>query len=231
LVEAVTTNSDPLLGGFYTVSEAARLLRIARRQRIARWLDDDNDTPLIVRDYPGVGRHQELSFWDLIEVRFVEHFRKQGFSLQFLRKAARKARNDLSTRHPFALSNTRFLTERKRIFRQTLDEEGHGLVSDLMSGQFEMYEIIEEALSRGVAFDPNTGLASEWTPNPHYPDVIVNPRFAYGQPVVGAKRIPTSALWKQLRAEGGDIARVARWFGVASSDVTHAAEFEASLGA
>ena len=74
--EAGKQRNDPLLGGFYTVAEAARLLRIDDKKRIYRWLSDDEGA-VVKRDYPPVGRSQELSFWDLFEVRFVETFRSQ----------------------------------------------------------------------------------------------------------------------------------------------------------
>ena len=55
---------DPLLGGFYTVGEAARLLRIDNRQRIYRWLrsGDDACEAVIARDYDPISKSQELSF-------------------------------------------------------------------------------------------------------------------------------------------------------------------------
>ncbi|HEV2100295.1 MAG TPA: hypothetical protein VGR45_15420 [Stellaceae bacterium] len=62
--------TDPLLQGFYTGPEAARLLRIRNPQRIYRWLGREN--PVIARDFEPVDGSQELSFWDLFEVRFVE---------------------------------------------------------------------------------------------------------------------------------------------------------------
>src|SRR6185369_8483607 len=87
--------SDPVAGGFYTVREAARLLSIAQPAKIVGWLHGHKGRgrgPIIQRQYQPIDGAQELSFLDLIEVRFVEHFRKQGVSLQALRKAAATAR-------------------------------------------------------------------------------------------------------------------------------------------
>ncbi len=110
---ATEPHPDPLLGGFYTVREAARLLRIENKQRIYRWLTSDD--AVLARDYEPITGSQELSFWDLFEVRFVETFRTQGLSLQFIRKVATKARTEFKTQHPFALSDSKYLTDRKRI--------------------------------------------------------------------------------------------------------------------
>ena len=93
-----------------------------------------------------------------------------------------------------------------------------------------MYETIEEALSRGVAFDPKTALAKQWKPfHEECPNVIVDPRFAYGHPVVGKKKIPTAALYRQWLSEERDIRRVSEWFGTTESAVEEAIAFETRL--
>lgn len=229
-MNVVSISDDMLGGGFYTAGDAARLLRIENRQRIYRWLGDDEISSVIRRDYVPIGKSQELSFWDLIEVRFVEHFRGQGVSLQFLRKVAQKARSEFGSPHPFALSSARFLTDRHRIFQQTAEEEGASKTLDFLSGQYEMYEAIEDVLAKNLAFDPATALAREWQPFPECPHVFVNPMHAYGAPVIGTRRVPTKAVFRSWRAEGNR-KRVADWFGLERSEVDEAIEFEVRLAA
>ena len=219
---------DPLLCGFYTVGDAARLLKIENRRRIARWLESARNTaPVIRRDYQPIEGSQELSFWDLIEVRFVEHFRAQGVSLQFLRKVAVKAREEFGTSHPFALSDVAFLTDRRRIFVQLAQEDKEEKSTrDVLSGQYEMYNAIEALLAKGIGFHPITKLADEWKPLENgCPNVVVNPRFAYGQPVIGAEKVPTAAIFRTWKAEG-DRDRVAHWYGIDRAAVDEAIEFE-----
>jgi len=167
----------------------------------------------------------------MMEVRFLEHFRKQGVSLQTLRRAAVRAREDMKTKHPFALSNVKFLTDRRKIFGNAAKDTGDDRTWDLVTRQYEMYDAIEEVLAKGVAFDPRSNLAQSFPPLPEYPSVIVSPKFAYGKPVVGKKSIPTSALLRMWRAEGGNKARVARAYGIDEKDVTNAIGFEATLAA
>lgn len=222
---------DPLLGGFYTVSEAARLLRIDNRQRIYRWLRPMDRGAVVARDYEPIDKLQELSFWDLIEVRFVEHFRRQGLSLQYLRKVADQARRDLKTQHPFALSKAEFLTDRKKIFEQIAEGEGRQ-IRELLTGQYEMYETIEEILAKGMAFNPKTFLAEEWRPLKNdCPNVVVNPRYDYGRPVIGVRHVPTAAIIRQWKAEKGDKRRVADWWQIDQSEVAEAIEFEIRMAA
>ncbi len=224
---------DPLLGGFYTVSEAARLLQIENRQRITMWLQgrkDGTSLPIIARDYKPVNNIQELSFWDLIEVRFIHHFRRQGLSLQYLRKVWGKARQELGSQHPFALSNFKFMTERKRIFQHAIEEDGDSKTWEILGDQLEMYEVIENILAQGLTFDPKSHLANMWKPiDNKCPSVIVDPRYAFGHPVITERHIPTSAIYKTWRAEGFNAERVADWFQIAIGEVDAAVEFEARL--
>lgn len=226
-----TLASDPLLGGFYTVAQAARLLRVSSTQRVYRWLRSANGGAVIERDYEPLTRAQEISFWDLIEIRFVEHFRSQGLSLQYLRRVAERARTEFGQKHPFALSVAEYLTNRKKIFIKTAENEQRS-VREFLSDQYEMYETIEAMFARGISFNPQTLLAEEWRPlDKSCPNVIINPRYAYGQPVIGSQHVPTAALYRQWRAEKGDKTRVANWWRVDPEEVDEAIEFETRLAA
>jgi uncharacterized protein (DUF433 family) len=219
--------SDPLLRGVYTLTEAARLLRIGNKQRISRWLGGEN--AVIIGDYDPIGGSQELSFWDLFEVRFVETFRAQGFSLQYLRKVAAKARLDFDTTHPFALSCSKYMTDRKRIFQITAQEDGEE-THEIFKRQHEMYEVVERSLAKGVEFNPRSLLVEEWAPLPECPSVTINPRYAYGQPAIGDKRVPTAALYRLFKAEGR-VERVAAWYGTTITEAADAIDFEVRLAA
>ena len=231
-MDVAAKEHDRLLGGFYTVKEAARLLRIDNRQRIYRWLrpvgNGESRRPgaVIRRDYQPLHGLQELSFWDLIEVRFVDYFRRQGLSLQYLRKVAEKARQEFKTRHPFALSNAKYLTDRRKIFEQVAEQEGARIL-EILSGQYEMYATIERVLAKGIAFNPQTYLAEEWRPlENECPHVVVNPKYDYGRPVISNLHVPTAAIFRQWKAEKGDRERVACWWGIDAVEVEEAVEFE-----
>jgi uncharacterized protein (DUF433 family) len=234
-MSVVLLRPDPLLSGFYTLTEATRLLRVESRRRIKGWLQDRDDvyvSAIIDRDYPPIGKTQELSFWDLMEVRFIEHFRQQGLTLQYLRKVSDAARKELKHKHPFALANFKFQTDRKKIFIHVAESDGDAKTRHALGDQYEMYDVIEAVLARGVEFDPRTHLADSWRPlHLEHPNVIVHPRFAYGHPVISDKHVATSAIFRMFRAERGNKAKVARAFGVSQNDVNEAVEFEVKLAA
>lgn len=234
-MSVVRLHSDPLMGGFYTAKDAARLLRIQNRRRIVSWLQGRSDgsfQPFVERDYKPIGKAQELSFWDLIEVRFIDYFRSQGLSLQYLRKVAAKAREELNHKHPFALDNVKFLTNRKKVFVRVASEDGEPRTREVLGDQFEMYDVIEGMLAKGVQFDPRTSIATTLQPlSDSCPNVIMHPRFAYGHPVVSDRHVPTAAIFRMFKAERGNERRVASAFGVDQEFVREAVRFEVELAA
>lgn len=225
-------DAKTLTGGFYSLDEAARLLKIENKSKLRSWLRgyDKGAPPVLIRQYPDSA--SELGFYDLMEIRFIDYFRRQNISLQSLRKAADAARRELKQRHPFALSNVKFLTDRKRIFMQVAEETKDTNLSDIVSGQYAMYDMIEESLAKGVEFHPGEGLASHWRPDPkNFPNVIVDPKRAHGQPVIDSNNVPTSALFSLWRAEGQDFEAVQDWFATSKDLVQQAIEFEIDLAA
>jgi len=232
VVRLQRTEVDPVAGGFYTVQEAARLLNIQGSQKITGWLKGwrGGSAPVIQRQYAPIERVQELGFWDLMEARFVHHFREQGVSLQSLRRAAETARAELKQDHPFATSNVKFLTDRKEVFLKTAKDLRDNMLLNLVTKQFAMYEVLEEVLAKGVEFDPSSGLASRWTPKPkEFPAIVVDPLVAYGQPAIDREGVPTDALYAAWKAEGGNIRAVSDWYEVDEALVRQAVEFEIGL--
>jgi uncharacterized protein (DUF433 family) len=224
--------SDPLAGGFYTVREAARLLNISNAGIITAWLKGRgrSTSPVIQRQYDPIGGKQELGFLDLIEVRFIEYFRKQGYSLQSLRKAAETARAELSCEHPFALYGTKFVAQRKNIFLTVAKAAGDTKLLNLVTRQYSMYVILEDVLARGLTFDPMSGLAMRWRPKEaEFPRVIVDPRIVYGQPAIESARVPTDAIFAMWKAEDGSFAAVADWYEIDEALAKEAVEFELAL--
>ena len=214
-------------GGFYTVSEAARLLGMESGQRISRWLSPGpKGDALIRRDYPKVGREHELSFLDLVEVRFVEHFRQIKISLQSLRVAAKNAREELGVAHPFATSSVKFQTDRRQIFLEAAKETGDPYLLNLMTKQVAIYNVIEQVFANDLTFDLD-GLARMWRPAPAAaPNVIVAPVYAFGRPVISSRFLPTKTLFEFWQANENDADMTADWFGIDPVDVDEAVRFE-----
>lgn len=230
------TSDSPLARGFYTVSEAARLIPHANAGRIRHWLNayHGEEAPLINREFEPIDDKQELSFLDLMEVRFVEYFREKGVSVISLRRASEHARVYFGTDKPFATSNFSFLTDGKYLFveealKPAAQETSDAALWGLLSDQYEMYDVIRASLLDGVKFNPQSKLAETWQPRPRkYPSIIIDPKVAFGQPTFEAK-IPTSAIYDAWLAENENQADVAYWFEMPETAVRQAVAFEREL--
>ena len=231
---ATKVSPSLLQGGFYTLPEASRILKIKGIQKIRNWLREtpSGKGPAVALDYKTEDGISEISFWDLLEIRFVNYFREKGVSSQSIRKAAVAARKELEHKHPFALSNVKFLTDRKRIFLESAFETDDKILLDLIKGQHVMYPIIEEYIAEGIEFDPSSGLAQRWHPEPYeLPNIVIDPKIAHGRPSVEQLGIPTEALYLAWKAESENIKIVSKWFGLNDKLVKQAIAYEKKLAA
>ncbi len=135
--------------GFYTVPDAARLLRIPARN-INRWLHgyqyQRGDTrhqlpPLWMAQLPADGRHIEFGFRDLIALRFVSAFLDAGLGPQTIRRCIAYARNCVEDAHPFSTRGLQ--TDGKTIFLASATGHEDEKVPDLKSNRFQIKTVIE----------------------------------------------------------------------------------------
>ena len=227
---------NPLAGGFYTVGEAARLIEGGNANRIRGWFrgfPKRNANPLLLSDYAATGERQELSFLDLIETRFVEHFRKHEVKPRTLRVAQEALRRQLGVRHPFATGKIVFEADKADIFihemRHAAESERDIALLSLTTDNFVLREVIRQNLVPGLEFDPEKKYAREWKPRPDlFPTISLDPRVSYGQPSLpdGQATGLIHAAWK---AQKGDMDAVAYWTGMRVLDIQTAVEFEKFL--
>lgn len=227
------STASPLSGGFYTVPEAVRLIKVGNEQRIRGWLQGypDRPGPILLRDYQPIDKRQELSFLDLMEVRFVEQFREAGVKMRSLRHAALRLREEFNLPHPFASDRVVLVADRADVFveqvlKKSAEEEGDRTLLSLLTNNYTMYEAIKESLLPGVRFQQSTRLAKSWAPRPdEFPEIEINPLIAYGQPAI-PEGVPTSVLYDDWRAENEDFDAVAYWHKLPTLSVKRAVEFE-----
>lgn len=227
---------NPLARGFYTVPQAARLIRVGSTNRIYGWLrgyPDRRVGPLLARDYRPIAANEELSFLDLMEVRFVEVFREHGVKLRSLRFAAERLREELKTPHPFAQDRVVVADKAdvlvEEVLRDSAAKAADPRLRSLLTRNYVMYEVIKKSLIPGVRFDVDTRLAREWAPIPdRFPKIIMRPQIAYGQPA-GPSRVPTAVLYDAWRVEGENVDAVSHWYEVPLNEVLDAIGFEQQL--
>lgn len=218
----------PLIGvGLYTPLEAAKLAEVSVR-RVRGWVQGyrrDGAEPIIKRRLPDVDGDAALTYRDLIEVRFVQHFLRAGVSWPHIRQAAREAHGELLE----GVQHLRFKTDRAKIFATRLAEDGDRKARELVSHQYVLLSVLEDSFLEEFELE-GRDLLLAWQPRSQQPNVRVDPERAFGQPTV-APGIPTRTLADALLAEGGDAERVARLYGTTSALVREAVAFELTVAA
>jgi uncharacterized protein (DUF433 family) len=215
--------------GLYTVPMAARILR-EDGSRLRSWINGAHHSeapPIIHRQLPRINGRTVLGFLDLIEARFIKHFRDLGLSPQAIRKFAAKLRDRHHTDHPFAM-NKAFRTDGKVIFMEIAEDPHDKKILNLLNDNFEMDEVIKKSLFDSILYADD--LAYRWHPSDEQPRVVLDPSFAFGRPTIEGIWIPTDTLATAAETEG-DIATVAEDFEIDNEAVAQAVAYENSLSA
>jgi hypothetical protein len=228
---------NPLALGFYSVPEAAKLIEAGSARRIYGWLRGYSGRasgPLIKRQYEPVNEKEEIGFLDLMELRLIEALRDQDVRPQTIRRALVDARDLFGSAKPFATDRIVLKTDGKHVFveeilKRAAKEEHDRRLWNLITKQYEHYELIEKTLINGVAFDPESHLARTWIPRPDtFPGVMIDPKIAYGKPVTPSN-VPTETLYEVWRAENDNIPAVADWFGITPDEAELGVRFQREL--
>jgi uncharacterized protein (DUF433 family) len=218
--------------GYYTVPEASRLLRIPARN-INRWLggyryEELGRTvsmpPLWRPELPSDEHHLELSFRDLIELRFVKAFLDAGLGLKTVRACLNYAREWVANPHPF--STRKFRTDGRTIFLESIARDQSQLL-DLKKHQFVVKDVIERTFKD---LDIEDDVVARWRPHRGKQTIIIDPQRAFGQPIASSSGVPTAVLADAARVEGS-AKRAAQLFRVPASVVHDAVAFEQFLAA
>jgi hypothetical protein len=199
---------DLLESGIYTIPEVAGLVN-ARQPDLRVWIEGrpGKQAPIIENQLGRLGHKIAISFTNLMEIRFVAFFSNAGVRLNEIRSILSEAKLLLDKPHPFA-TNTVFRTDGRKIIAEIGRHNGIQDVYDLKSKNFEMRVVVIDSLKKDVVFDPK-GDVLYWRPRPQIaPNVVVNPAYSFGRPVLIPSRIPTATLEKAVKAEGSTGHRV-----------------------
>ena len=205
----------------YSVAEAAGFLRLPPTTLRAWVLGQSYRTRTGLHHAKPViripaGKPPTLTFWNLAEAHVLAGIRREhGVSLQSTRRALDFVAKKL--KQPRPLIGQEFLTDGISLFVERLEEFAdedagvHSLVNASLQGQLAARQLLEGALAR-VARDTH-GLIERiypWVKRLDEPwRVEIDPRRAFGRPVVAGTRVPADELAERFAAGDGvdDIAR------------------------
>jgi len=172
-----------------------------------------------------IGRYDDdaiaLSFRDLMEIRFIDAFRKHGVNWTKIRAAAEFAEKELKDNHPF--STKRFQTDGKRIFA----ENAELLDLDTQNFQYALHEVIKHSFVKSIEFVDNIPSAWWVAENRH---IIVDPKRNFGKPTLDKSGIQTLVIAKAVETEK-DLPAVARMYEISVAAARAAVDFEHRIAA
>jgi uncharacterized protein (DUF433 family) len=209
----------------YPLPQAARIAHV-HTGTLRRWVagyayrrsGESVRQPPILRD---VASPDVLSFFDLLEAAFLSAYRREGISLQSLRRALDFASKELQLDRPLLYHE--FLHDGKDLFAVYEEVSGErGLLNVSRGGQATWPEVVWEYL-RELEYEWD--IAIRWWPLGSGRTVIIDPRFSFGRPIVASKKIRTEILAERWQA-AEPIELIAEDFGLSSQEVEDALRFE-----
>lgn len=218
---ATTVEKETYSGGNYSVTAAARLVGLHRRQasRYAR----EHGGPGGPWGEQKWGRSRYLRFLDLMELRIAKEMANMGVPWLKIRGAANYASKRFD--HKYPLSSKKFLTDGYEVIFAE-----HGLI-ELMSrnGQYAFPEMTLK-LKAPLAYDTKENLIS-WTISEdlgleeEHP-IKIRPGVALGAPTLDEPAVPTRAIYRMWIAEEKNTPRIAEEWGITCPQVLAACSFE-----
>lgn len=200
----------------HSVADAARYAG-TKAATVSRW---HHGVGRLSPALPGRSKRTPLSYLQLVEVAMVAAFRREGVSLQRIRKAREFLRQHLGCQYPF--TTRRFYTEGKHILIELRDQlpEVQSLVLADKSGQIVWSPFLGERFSQ---FEYQGDLVIRWYPAGIDSPVVIDPLVAFGSPSV--RGIPTWALRGRYIA-GESVECIADDFNLPVDSVIKALQFE-----
>ncbi len=173
--------------------------------------DGGADTPLI------------LSFFNVVEARFLDAYRRRGVSMQRVRLALDFVSEHLSG-FERPLLKPDFETDGKALFIELQEEAGDApmLLDVTGGGQLTWPEAVQEHF-QSLVFDDQGDPSRLWLDDRH--DVMLDPRFGWGLPVVAGSGVRTDVLFERLEA-GEGLDAIAGDFSLKRSEVEIAVAWE-----
>jgi hypothetical protein len=237
---SVISNMDqmisPYLGvGVYRIMDAARLAEVPAA-RARGWVrgysmrstdggPEKRRPPLLGSRLPE-SPEPLVSFADLIELRFVAHFRKAGLRWSGISKAIPMLREVF---HEAPDGDVVFESDGVRLFADALAKDGSRNALDLVEHNYVMLSVLRDSFREELRLD-GKGIVTLWHPRIELPNVLIDPNRQFGQPIV-EPGIPTAVLAEDFRRHGGDANQVGRRYEVKPDIVRQAVRFEQTLAA
>lgn len=182
-----------------TARETAHFLGMPE-STLDRWLVADE--PLVHSVAPQRRGWPRIPFVGVVEAFVLRALREAGVPLAEVRIAAMRARQEFGD--PYALASRRIATDGVTLFLKLADEQ----IIHAATGQVAMREVLDDFLSYLDWDGHGQAQRLRLRTFPEAAEVIIDPRFGWGAPVLGRSKVRVADLVDLWRA-GEPIAGVA----------------------
>lgn len=226
--------ADPRAIPAYSIAEAAHYLSMPVNT-VRSWVSGrtfpaktgQKRSPALVT--PADSRSHSLSFINLLELHVLAAIRRQHrIEMPRVRTAIRQLERRFESRHP--LVDQEMLTDGTDLFVEQLGT----LVNVSQDGQLAIREMLEAHLkrierdSRGLAIRLYPFTRAGGLDAPRF--VVIDPRMAFGRPVIAGTRIPTSDVFERFKA-GDSLDTLVSEYGRQTDEIQEAIRYEADRAA
>ena len=192
----------------YPLAEAAKIVGMPTPTLRTWFCGWPSGKPPVLAADGGADAPLILSFFNVVEARFLDAYRRRGVSMQRVRLALDFVSEHLSG-FERPLLRPDFETDGKALFIELQEEasEAPMLLDVTGGGQLVWPEAVLEHF-QSLVFDDQGDPSRLWLDDRH--DVMLDPRFGWGLPVVAGSGVRTDVLFERLEAgEGLDAIAVA----------------------
>jgi uncharacterized protein (DUF433 family) len=216
-------SADPWNRGAYLVPDAARILRLpvaVLRSWVCGRIDDEHrHFPAGEFETHGAGADRHFGFHGLIELFTIAQLRARGIPMASVREARAELMERFNTSHPFALEG--LMTSGKTLLKALGDD----ILLELGTRGQTAFGKILGPFCASLDFDPANSLATRYFPMGRQQPVVVDPRRAFGRPVIEGTNLTTAAVMSLLRG-GEKVENIAESFRLAPAAILAAKAFE-----
>lgn len=199
---AVDIYSTPLLTG----RETARFLRMPE-STLDEWLRASDGQQLVHGVTPERRGWPRVPFVGIIEAYVLRALRDRGISKREIREAAELVRSEFND--PYALATKRIATDGVALFVRLADES----IVHAPSRQRAFREVLDEHLQYIEWGDNNEPIRLRLRQFPEAAEVIIDPGFGWGAPVLAESKVKVDDLVNLWRS-GESLGTVAEEYGL-----------------
>jgi uncharacterized protein (DUF433 family) len=175
-----------------TARETARYLKMPE-STLNVWLSVGSDEPLVHAVRPERRGWPRVPFVGIVEAHVLRALRAGGMPMGEIRKAAAIVRSEFDD--PYALAKRRIATDGVAVFVRLADES----LIRARDHQHAIREVLEQHLHDIDWDDTGTAIRLRLHQYPSSAEVVIDPRFGWGSPVLAASKVKVEdvvALWR-----------------------------------